>query len=46
MDEADKKEKMALVSYLGLYQFTVKSFGLAGAPAIFQQLMSIVLSGL
>lgn len=45
MDESDR-EKMAFVSYSSHYQFTVKPFGLAGAPVIFQQLMSIGLSGL
>ena len=45
MDEADK-EKTAFACHCGLFEFNVMSFGLSNAPAIFQELMSIVLQGL
>lgn len=45
LDEVDR-EKAAFVYHLGLFQFRVISFSLANAPGIFQQLMSIVLSGI
>ena len=44
MDEKDK-EKTAFTCHSGLYQFLVMPFGLSNAPAIFQELMSVVLSG-
>lgn len=45
LDEADR-EKTAFACHMGLYQFRVMSFGLANAPGVFQQLMSVVLGGL
>ena len=45
MDEADK-EKTAFTCHRGLFQFNVMPFGLSNAPAIFQELMSIVLADL
>ena len=43
MDKADK-EKTAFACHCGL--FNVMPLGLSNAPAIFQELMSIVLQGL
>lgn len=43
LDETDR-EKAAC--YMGLFLFRVMSFGLASAPGIFQQLMSVVLGGM
>ena len=45
MDD-DDKEKTAFACHRGLYQFNVLPFGLCNAPAIFQEMMSTVLSGL
>ena len=45
MDEADK-EKTAFACHRGLFEFNVMPFGLSNAPAIFQELMAIVLQGL
>ena len=45
MDEADK-EKTAFACHCGLFEFNVMPFGLSNAPAILQELMSIVLQGL
>ena len=45
LDQADR-EKAAFVCHSGLFQFRVMPFGLANAPGVFQQLMSIVLGGL
>ena len=45
MDEKDK-EKTAFACHRGLFQFNVMPFGLTNAPAIFQELMATVLSGL
>ena len=42
MDEKDK-EKTAFACHRGLYEFNVMPFGLSNAPAIFQELMSVVL---
>ena len=39
-------EKTAFVTRKGHYQFNVLLFGLSNAPAIFQRLMNLVLSGL
>lgn len=43
MDNNDK-EKTAFTCHRGLFEFQVMPFGLSNAPAIFQELMSIVLS--
>ena len=45
MDEKDK-EKTASECDRGLFEFNDMPFGLSNAPAVFQELMSIVLSGL
>ena len=45
MDETDK-EKTAFACHRGLFEFNVMPFGLMSAPAIFQELMSVVLQGL
>ena len=44
MDEKDK-EKTAFACHRGLFEFNVMPFGLTSAPAVFQELMSIVLHG-
>lgn len=45
MDE-DDKEKTAFACHRGLFEFNVMPFGLSNAPAVFQELMSVVLQGL
>ena len=45
MDENDK-EKTAFACHRGLFEFNVMPFGLTSAPAVFQELMVIVLQGL
>ena len=40
------KEKTAFTCHKGLYEYNVIPFGLADAPGIFQELMSIVLQDL
>ena len=45
MDENDK-EKTAFACHKGLFEFNVMPFGLSNAPAIFQELMSVVLQDL
>ena len=44
IDEKDK-EKTAFTCHSGLYKFLVVPFGISNAPAIFQELMLVVLSG-
>ena len=41
----DDKEKSAFTCHRGLFHFNVMPFGLANAPGVFQELMSIVLRG-
>ena len=45
MDKRDK-EKTAFACHRGLHEFNVVTFDLKSAPAVFQELMSIVLQGL
>ena len=45
LDERDK-EKTAFTCYRGLYEYNVIPFGLANAPDVFQELVSIVLQDL
>ena len=42
----EDKEKTAFATTMGLFQFTVMSFGLANAPSTFERLMENVLRGL
>ena len=42
----DSQEKMAFITYQGLFEFCVMPFGLRNAPAVFQRLMQSVLAGL
>ena len=42
MDEKDK-QKTAFACHKGIYEFNVMPFGLSNAPAVFQELMSVVL---
>ena len=44
MDEQDK-EKTAFACHKGLFEFNVMPFGLSNAPAVFQELMSVILQG-
>ena len=44
MDDLDK-EKTAFACHRGLFEFNVMPFGLSNAPAVFQELMSVVLNG-
>ena len=45
LDEA-YREKGTFACNVGLFQFRVMPFGLANAPGVFQQLMSVMLAGL
>ena len=45
MEEEDK-EKTAFACHRGLFEFNVMAFVFANAPAVFQELMSIVLQDL
>ena len=44
MNEKDK-EKTAFACHRGLFEFNVMPFGLSNAPAVFQELISVVLQG-
>ena len=44
MDDQDK-EKTAFACHKGLFEFNVMPFGLSNAPAVFQELTSVVLQG-
>ena len=45
MEEEDK-EKTAFACHRGVFEFNVMPIGLSNAPAVFQELMSIVLQDL
>src|SRR5271157_5017157 len=44
--DADTSEKTAFITRKGAFKFNVMSYGLTNAPAIFQRLMDLMLSGL
>ena len=44
--EEESKQKTAFACHKGLFHWNVMPFGLANAPGVFQELMSIVLQGL
>ena len=46
MDIADNREKTAFIMHDGLFAFNVMLFGLCNAPAVFQRLMNLALSGM
>ena len=43
--DEQNKEKTAYACHKGLFEFNVMPFGLSNAPAIFQELMSVILQG-
>ena len=45
MNEADT-EKTAFAYHRGLFEFNVMPFGLSNTPAVFEELMAVVLQGL
>ena len=44
MDDLDK-EKPAYACHRGLFEFNIMPFGLSNAPAVFQELISVILNG-
>ena len=42
----DAREKSAFSTHRGLFEFTRMPFGLCNAPATFQRLMQVILTGL
>jgi hypothetical protein len=46
MADDSSKDKMAFVTRRGLWRFKVLPFGCCNAPAMFQRLMDIILTGL
>jgi polyphosphate kinase len=42
----ENRDESCFVTRRGIYRFKVSSFGLVNAPALFQRLMDLVLSGM